>query len=281
MAVRIISAFVAIALGIVIFVIDYLPLYIVVLTGLSLAGVYELILATGYIRNKYISSISLFFVCFAPTMFSVEYFRENMAPYCFVFITGLFAIMLRMHETVSFEQLSFIAVISICIPLSFSSFLFMRESSAEHGRFAMLYSMIAAWFTDSGAYFAGTFLGKHQMSKKISPKKTWEGFFGGIVIAGIASVVTGIVYVWLNISKYGEPTVYVDIPLLAVTGVICSCLSVLGDLSASLIKRQCCVKDFGNIMPGHGGVLDRFDSILFVAPFVYNLFRIFPPIRVI
>lgn len=116
--------------------------------------------------------------------------------------------------------------------------------------------------------FCGYFLGKTKLAPEISPKKTVEGFFGGLVTNIVAILIIGLVY---GIScSWGAANVKVYYWQFLLYGLLSALLSVLGDLTASLIKRQCQVKDFGNIMPGHGGVLDRFDSVLFVLPFTYT-----------
>ncbi len=137
----------------------------------------------------------------------------------------------------------------------------------------VVYLLFCAWFGDSGAYFVGTFFGKHKLCPKISPKKTVEGFIGGIVTVGVVVAVQCLVY---NLVL---PTdVKMNYAVLIPVGMVASGIGVLGDLSASVIKRQYDVKDFGNLMPGHGGVLDRFDSVLFVAPFLYVVFKFLSPI---
>lgn len=121
-----------------------------------------------------------------------------------------------------------------------------------------LVALIATWFTDVGAYAAGRTLGRHKMSPLISPNKTWEGFAGGIVFAVISVLVTNRVF---GVGLH--PAVAV------VVGIIIALAAVVGDLAESLLKRQTGVKDTGTLIPGHGGVLDRLDSQLFVFVVVY------------
>lgn len=121
---------------------------------------------------------------------------------------------------------------------------------------------ILIWTNDTFAYIVGKSIGKHKLFEKISPKKTIEGFIGGIVFSVIAGIL---------ISKY-----YIEGSLLiwTISPVIISIFSTLGDLIESKFKRIAAVKDSGKIMPGHGGILDRLDSIIFVAPFVYLFYQI-------
>ena len=140
---------------------------------------------------------------------------------------------------------------------------------------------ISAWVADGGAYFIGTAFGKHKLCPEISPKKTWEGFFGGLVTTVIFSVILGFGYELIDELMTGEKHFTVNISLLVMAAVVSTFLGLMGDLIASLLKRQCGVKDFGEIFPGHGGIMDRFDSVLFVAPFIYLLFKMFFPITMI
>ncbi len=119
---------------------------------------------------------------------------------------------------------------------------------------------IGAWATDTFAYFTGVTIGKTKILPKISPKKSLEGSIGGVIGCIIAMMLFGRVFY----NEMGIPLVH-----FAVLGLICGIISQIGDWSASAIKRTVGIKDYGNIMPGHGGVLDRLDSILFVAPTVY------------
>ena len=129
----------------------------------------------------------------------------------------------------------------------------------ENGKFLIWYIAIASWGTDTFAYFVGSLIGKHKLTP-ISPKKSVEGSIGGIVGAVILSIVYTIL-----INKFAD----LNISYLAILGItiLLSVLSQIGDLAASSIKRFTKIKDFGDIIPGHGGMLDRIDSIIFIAPF--------------
>ena len=133
--------------------------------------------------------------------------------------------------------------------------------------YAALWVFVIAWLTDTGAYFTGVFLGKHKLVPHISPKKTVEGAVGGVVVCVIASAVYAYI---LNVFAAGEREIVIDVFVSYVLmGLVGSTLSQIGDFAASCIKRDCDVKDYGSILPGHGGLMDRFDSVVFIAPFVY------------
>jgi phosphatidate cytidylyltransferase len=130
---------------------------------------------------------------------------------------------------------------------------------------AWLYAIFAiTWLNDTGAYFAGRSFGRHRMAPLLSPKKTWEGAVGGLAGSVIGSVVCQVLL--------GLP---VSLPVAMLLGLIGGVMGPLGDLAESLVKRQVGVKDIGRISPGHGGLLDRADSLLFTAPVLYYLIRLF------
>jgi phosphatidate cytidylyltransferase len=123
----------------------------------------------------------------------------------------------------------------------------------------VLLVLIVAWLADTGGYFAGRFLGNAKLYEAVSPKKTWAGAWGGI-----AGSVIGVAALKLVTARY---LTWIDVALIAIPGGI---LGQLGDLTESLIKRSVGVKDSGALLPGHGGLLDRIDAVLFIAPYVYG-----------
>lgn len=278
MAQRIISAAIAVPLGILVVALNNELVYYIAMALFSVMAVFELLVATKYLKNKLISALSLIFTAAIPFIYWLEPLKSNVAFIYMCFIITLFTVMLFKHDKARFEQVALVAFISIAIPMALSSIAFTRTVYPEHATFLIVYIFISAWVGDAGAYFIGTFLGKHKMCPSISPKKTWEGFFGGIITSGIAAVILCFAYELIDKSINGVHTFHVNFIYLVGLSLVLAVLGVVGDLSASLIKRECAVKDFGNIMPGHGGVLDRFDSVLFVAPFAYMMFKIFFPI---
>ncbi len=125
---------------------------------------------------------------------------------------------------------------------------------------------LCSWITDSFAYFCGSFFGKHKLIPKISPKKTVEGSVGGTVFCAIFCAIYGFIVDSIT-------TLSVNYVALVISGLFLSIISQIGDLNASYIKRTHEIKDFGNLFPGHGGMLDRFDSVIAVVPFLYILTR--------
>ena len=122
-----------------------------------------------------------------------------------------------------------------------------------YGMLIALFMFVCIWLNDTGAYLVGCTIGKHRLFERISPKKSWEGFFGGMVFCIAAGA-------FAHLLIGGSQAIWIPF------AIIVSVFATWGDLVESLIKRTAGVKDSGNIMPGHGGVLDRIDSLLFVAP---------------
>ena len=145
------------------------------------------------------------------------------------------------------------------IVAAFTSIVYIHDYVA-YGEYIYLLVFICAWMTDIFAYFTGRFLGKHKLIPAVSPKKTVEGAIGGIVFCVISVVVFGLIIDYFFIGD-GKGNYLV----LAISAVFISVVSQIGDLIMSVIKRHYGIKDYGKIFPGHGGILDRFDSVLAVS----------------
>ena len=173
----------------------------------------------------------------------------------------IFLTWLGKHKEIRYEQVFFALAVMILVPQAMTTMVRIERYSSEDGLFLLIMGLCGAWIADTGAYFTGVAFGKHKLCPEISPKKTIEGFVGGIVT-------TGIVYAAAFTVYFGK----VNIGAIAVTfimGAVCAVIGTVGDLSASMVKRQIGFKDYGKIMPGHGGLMDRFDSVLFVLPTFY------------
>ncbi len=187
--------------------------------------------------------------------------------------------MLQNHENTKFSDVSFVVMSSLFVPFSFTRIMYFRDIAeyypdknytTAHGVFLILFMLFSAWMTDTFAYFAGSFLGKHKLCPKISPKKTVEGAVGGALGCALANTILYAVYdnfIFEN-PTHNYPAIIIASLLLAVVGMC-------GDLTASLIKRNYGIKDFGKLIPGHGGIMDRFDSGMFVFTAFYVVFNIF------
>lgn len=188
--------------------------------------------------------------------------------FAYVFLAFVWAIF--DNQRVRFEELSYGFFGGILIPYMLTSVLRIYRSEAELGQYLVLLPFIAAWACDSLAYTVGVFFGKHKLAPSVSPKKTIEGSLGGLL--GGAG---GVVLMGYILTTLGDVTVQY-LPL-ALVGALAAVAGQLGDLSMSLIKRNVGIKDYGKLFPGHGGVLDRFDSVLFTAP-IFEIILVFTEI---
>ena len=184
-----------------------------------------------------------------------------------VLLFGSFAIELKYHDVMKASQVSWAFFGGLVVPYLLLSLLRIFQMNYHHGSFIVLLPLLAAWGADTCALFSGMLFGKHKLAPVVSPKKTVEGAVGGVVGGAVLVLIAALIM---------NRTLGLEMPLWSavVLGAVGAVLGEIGDLSFSVIKRQTGIKDYGHIFPGHGGVLDRFDSVLFVAPFAELLFRV-------
>lgn len=187
----------------------------------------------------------------------------------FLMVT-LFLLAIKLYGTdraIGSEQIMICLFGGLIIPLFLSALVELKDM--EHGKYLVLLPVICAFLTDAGAYFAGVFLGKHRGITMVSPKKSLEGYIGGILSGAVFLLLYGVI-----LQQFAH--LDVSLPIMALYGLLGSAITELGDLSFSLIKRQYGIKDYGNLLPGHGGMLDRFDSMTFAAPLLLLLVELLP-----
>ena len=237
---------------------------------ISLMAVEEVLRVIQPGGSKVMIGIGLTFSVLIP-FFRVGYVKELLPLICYAFILALFAMLLARHATMHVEEVAMMAFICILIPLSLSTVIYIRDSRGyTMGFYYTVFSLMAAWMADTGAYFAGHWFGKHKLAPEISPKKTVEGAVGGVITALVAVLVFSCLFSVAATEVLGRP-VEANYLRIALVSPVLTVFSILGDLSASVLKRQYGVKDYGSIIPGHGGIMDRFDSALIVLPAVYLL----------
>lgn len=208
----------------------------------------------------YISSIIIAFIHIIPQ----EYFLLSIALLITIMIALLFMKVIASGMKTKVQDIA-ITFFGICYIVFFLAFIPLLYGM-ENGKFLIWFILIAAWGTDTCAYFVGVKFGKHKFTK-ISPKKSKEGCVGGT----LGSVIIALIYT-LCINKFAGMQLQYE--YIAIIAIILSVLSQIGDLAASSIKRTVGIKDFGKLIPGHGGMLDRIDSIIFIAPFAYFLLNL-------
>ena len=206
-------------------------------------------------------------VCYLATvLYYIAIYLDRMdiiVPMMVVYLLVMLAVYVLTFPTYSDKQImaAFMDFFYVSVMLSFVYLI----RNMEHGLVLVLLIFVSSWINDTCAYFVGRALGKHKMAPVLSPKKSIEGLIGGIVGAGVFGAVFGILF-----DKYVDTMNYAPL-LFAVVGAVGALPAVIGDLAASAIKRNNDIKDYGKLIPGHGGILDRFDSIIFTAPIIYYL----------
>ena len=208
--------------------------------------------------------------------------RALILPFCFLLVLFLNVCQIAHVQTLDFGKLSGYVYFSGVIVFCFYSLIHLKRCLpfAQYRYDAIYFILLIlcfAWGGDTAAYFAGRAFGKHKLAPIVSPHKTVEGAIGGIFGSVLVGGVLTLVYSFLSAS-HNVITIQVQprhYAILVVMGAIASVLGILGDLFASSVKRQVGIKDYGTIFPGHGGILDRFDSVMFIAPFVSIAVRYF------
>lgn len=175
------------------------------------------------------------------------------------------------EQSIPYEKLMVCLFAGILFPMFFSTLLLLRQM--PEGAFMVLLPVVTSFSADSGAYFVGVLFGKHRGVTQVSPNKSREGYIGGLVFAPLFMVFYG--YLLSNNLQLEEITV--NLSMFALYGLVGGFMTALGDLSFSLIKRHTGIKDYGTLIAGHGGILDRFDGMCLSAPTIWILLQIFPP----
>ena len=239
----------------------------VAMAALCVMASWELLHATGLVKSLWLngcSAVMAVLVCLWSYLGGSD---SAMLAAVLGYTAVLFGHMLYTAGKTPVAQMGYCLLSGLLIPVLLSALLRLRVM--PQGRLLLLIPFIMAYCSDTGAYFIGVCFGKHKMCPRISPKKSWEGFAGGIAAA---------VLVMLAYALILERTTQLQIRLVPalVYGLVGALGSVFGDLMMSVIKRQTGIKDYGRLIPGHGGILDRFDSVLITAPLTEALLLLIP-----
>jgi len=239
----------------------------VLLTGMVVMAVSELLKTTGLVDNNrllmYAQGVA--FVIPWASYFGTDYYRALIALILVVVL--FFSEMLRTHGQLPFQQVAMALVAGLLIPFLLSAL--VRIRLLDNGVYLIAAPFVMAFMPDTGAYLVGCAIGKHKLCPNISPKKTVEGLVGGI----LGGIIGMIVYALVLQNSFGFQ---VNFLYAALYGAIGAGTATFGDLMFSVIKRQTGIKDYGKLLPGHGGILDRFDSVTLVAPVAELLLLILP-----
>lgn len=263
------------------------PLFILVVAFLSAVASNE-IMKCAKVTNKYLLGMGTAVAALIPVFatkatlspwvnvntFAVVIDMLPVLPCITILVISYFLAMIFGYNHTKFEDVAITVMASVVVPFGFSMFPRLRDfggNTSQMGIYLIFYGLITALGTDTGAQLGGMAFGKHKMSPNISPKKTVEGAISGVIVSFVLNVVAILLYNHFAENALDKALI---ITLLVAEPFI-AFLSMMGDLSASVLKRNFEVKDFGKIFPGHGGVMDRFDSSLFSLPLTYAVVTLY------
>lgn len=271
---RLLTAAIGISLTVAWLFAMYTPIYSAVMSIVSVIATYEML------KVYEIKNTAFRILCFAVSACTVLYadykskLNIPLFPVITAFVLLCLVTMVLDHKKLPFHNVVCGMFSATLIPASLSCTVLFRDIylsdggdfTKADGVFFIILSFLCSWATDGFALFAGMAFGRHKLAPEISPKKTVEGALGGV--AGNTLLCIALYFVFKSQFNLSAT---IKLWEVIVCGVTLSCISIFGDLAASVIKRSRGVKDFGNLLPGHGGIMDRFDSSLFVFPSLYSL----------
>ena len=249
----------------------------------SAAGVYEMIHAVGG-KSKLLYTLSCGYAAVYPFLISYRIAVPHASVWLSFYALLLLCLAVTHSSKVKYMDCVMALFASVGVSYALSCFIRLNDLQYMNPRFTHLEGLflfwiafICSWVTDSFAFLVGRKFGKHKMTPHISPKKSWEGAIGGVVITAAINVLVLLGYS-LVAKAMGQPDFWMASPLkylyIVPISMLLSVVSIFGDLAASVLKRNLGIKDYSNLLPGHGGIMDRFDSCVFVLPVLYGIFNL-------
>ncbi|MBQ8894098.1 MAG: phosphatidate cytidylyltransferase [Clostridia bacterium] len=269
---RLWTSFIILGIFVFLFAISaFSPFFELAIAALICFCIYEALTSTGCVTKKRMLLPSLIFGAAVPLSFLVrDFLYPGRSPYfgvviiSFVYLVALFIILMVNFQKTKFSEATVAMFVTFVITCFLSNIILIRRIE-DHGFFFMILCIVcSAWCTDIFAYLTGILIGKHRPFPNISPKKSIEGCIGGAVFS--IAIYFLFCYLYQNITGAD-----INWLLVLLYSFCCTVIGQIGDLSFSYIKRSYGIKDFGKILPGHGGILDRMDSLIFIAPMFYAL----------
>jgi len=272
---RVFTSALIVAVMIVVLCLSWTVVYPIAMSVLALFATYE-VLRVFELHKRLFVAIAAYLVAVGLPL--AAYFMKDdplkfihlMSLVFFAFMMYLFLVAVCERGRMHFSEFSSAFAMEFYVVVAFSSMSIIRYFE-NAGLFYLGLILVVAWMTDVFAYVVGSLIGKHKLIPEISPKKTVEGSIGGVVGATLCALL------YVLIISLVQPQLTPNYIVVAISAPILSVVSQIGDLFASVIKREHNVKDYGNILPGHGGIMDRFDSILAVATAMMIICLICPP----
>ena len=276
MKTRVITAVVGIAVLVLVMLTFNTPVFNLVVAGVALIGMHEVYAALGFEKKDWLLYAVQVPYTLLVMLSSYDVVRSAIMPVSFALLLFYCIYLVVRNGSVSYQKVSGLILFSGIILFCFYSLIHLKillpvEKYNYDAIFFILLVLCFAWGGDTCAYFAGRAFGKHKLCPRVSPKKTVEGAVGGVLGTMLFGVIITVVYsvVADRTEAFTQSSIGVSMyVVIGLLGVVAAVLGIYGDLFASVVKRQCGIKDYGTIFPGHGGILDRFDSVMFIAPFV-------------
>lgn len=273
---RVITGVLGALFGLAVLAFMFTPVLGIVIAAVSLIASYE-IQHVAKIENKLLMIINIVLAAFMPFVYEYKLFSKLPFPtyvIAIVYVIIMMFIMLGNYKKTKFEDVVMSMFCGVIVPYVMSTITLLRNLclsrpdlfQQSHVFFIIFTALLSAWLNDTFAYFVGRKFGKHKLAPNISPKKSVEGAIGGIVITMLFNLAFFFIFDYFFFKN--DTIKWWMIPA---TSMFLSAISIGGDLSASVIKRNFGEKDFGTIFPGHGGIMDRFDSYSFVMPMLYAI----------
>lgn len=281
---RVITSVVALCVFIPILIFSDSWVFPIAMAFASLAGCYEMLGCTGQRKNVWVAvpiyALSVFFPMFMRYSYnyisqdSIEILLELALSIIFISMLYIFGVSVFDNKRFPVKEAGLVFLSCLYIISSFTCIVYLRDY-VHLGKYIYLLVFMCAWMTDTFAYFTGRLFGKHKLIPEISPKKTVEGAIGGVFFCVVTTVVFGLI---IESAFDPDATIKANHLILIISGIFISVVSQIGDLILSAIKRSYNIKDYGKLLPGHGGILDRFDSVMAVAvllSFICTYFNMF------
>ncbi|MCI5572939.1 MAG: phosphatidate cytidylyltransferase [Faecalibacterium prausnitzii] len=276
MKTRVITAIVGIIVLIGVMFTFNTPIFNLVVAAITLIAVHEIYGALGFEKKDWLLYVVQIPYVLLVMLSGYSSARRLLMPASFVLVVFYAIYLVVRNGSISYQKASGLVMFSGIVTFCFYSFILLKEllpvdRFGYDAMFFILLILCFAWGGDTCAYFAGRAFGKHKLCPVVSPKKTVEGAIGGVLGTMAFGVIITLVYSVAadRLEAFTRSNIGVSMyVIIALLGCVAAVLGIYGDLFASVVKRQCGIKDYGTIFPGHGGILDRFDSVMFIAPFV-------------
>lgn len=269
---RVITAAVALCVFVPVMIFSDTWVYPIFFSVCAVCAVFEMSRCVGLHRNGWVCAPLYLAAAAAPVWLRLAYLKPDVFSYMnpaaacllvlLLIVVWLYGVTVFSRGKLDITAVSAVFLGCLYAVAGFTAAVYLHDFAGYYGPYFYLMIFIGAWMTDSFAYFTGRLLGRHKLIPEISPKKTVEGAVGGIVFCAASFAAYALLYNALWIGEGAKP---LNVIIFTVVGILTSVVSQIGDLAMSAVKRRYDVKDYSRLLPGHGGILDRFDSVLAVA----------------